>query len=161
MKTRNVLLLGAAIALGYFYWNNWRKKNVKVADLTNKNPLGSGAAPTEIPAVDVTVKKPVTADDLTNKNAYRNQLVKKRVKNPRAVIPPPPSGEKAPVYLRSENAVPNTNSTNIGKTVERDRLVEGNVDYQNFMGDTTNIQCACKKNKSTAKIYKSSLPQLP
>lgn len=161
MKTREVLLVGGVAVLLYYLWYTNRKKPLLVSDMPNKNPLGSGAAPTEIPAVDVTLKQPLMADDLSSKTAVVGNGRKVRVRNPRVVIPAEKPVEKKPIFMPTNNAVPNAYNDTVGLPVEKLTIVHQAGDYQNFVGNTTNIQCACANNKKRTQRYRTNLPQLP
>lgn len=161
MKTRDVLIVGGIAVLLYYFWYRGRKKPVVVADLTNKNPLGGGAAPTEVPAVEVTLKQPLTVEDMPNKNAVRGAGRKATVRNARKVSPQAQPPMKEPIFMPRNNAIPNAYNDNIGLTVERPTIVHQAGDYQNFVGNTTSIQCACKTDKKRTQRYRTNLPQLP
>lgn len=161
MKTRDVLIVGDIAVLLYYFWNRGRKKPVLVADMTNKSPLGSGAAPTEVPAVEVTLKQPLTVEDMPNKNAIRGAGQRARIRNPRVVLPVEQTPIKQPIFMPRNNAIPNAYNDNIGLTVERPTIVHQAGDYQNFVGNTSSIQCACKTDKKRTQRYKTNLPQLP
>jgi len=160
MKTRNVLVIAGLGLLWYLWYSNKSKKPVTVDDLSNKNPLGGGAAPTIIPAVDVLLKNPVTVADLSNKNANNNGGVIARVRNARQVIPAERPPLKEPLYGQPTNLLPNEYNDNIGVPIRKNSW-SGRQDFQNFSGSTTDIQKACRCNSKNKQRYSLDIPKLP
>jgi len=162
MKTRNILIVAGIGLLAYWWWKGMGKKQLETKDLSNNNPLGATPVAEVIPAKDVLLKSPVTVDDLSSKQAANRRAGRKvRVKNDRVVLPVQTEPIKEEVVMPRTNLLPNLYSDNIGLTVERSTIVHTTSDYQNFSGNTTNIQQACKCNSKSGQKYRTNIPQLP
>ena len=137
------------------------KKPVETKDLTNKEPLGGTPIAAVIPAKDVLLKSPVTVDDLSSKEAANIRAGRMvRLRNERVVPSVQPNPSKEEIVMKRTNLLPNLYADNIGLPVERSTIVHATTDYQNFSGNTSNIQDACRCNKKVQK-YRTNIPQLP
>jgi hypothetical protein len=160
MKTSDVLLIAGIGVLAW--WLLGRKKPLEAKDMTNTKPLGSGAAPTEIPAVDAMVKSPVTVEDLSSRRGA-NQRDKKsvRIRNPRVVKAVENPVVKGSLTIERTNVNPSVYNDEIGLTIEKPTIVHATSDYQNFIGNTSSIQKVCRCTSKTDKRYRTNLPQMP
>lgn len=163
MKTRNILILAGLGLLGYYWWKSKQNKPLIAKDLTNNNPLGSGAAPTPvvIPEQEALLKDPLTVEDLSNKNAYKRGGKMVVTRRARVVMPKQQPIIKEPIIGQPINLVPNVYGDNINLPIERSREVFVQGGYQNFTGSTNDIQNACKCNKQNKQRYRLNIPQLP